>query len=63
VIKLRFFHWKDECGLSMWAQCNHKIPCQREARGLESERREVETEAVTGVMCFEDTMSQRMHSA
>ena len=35
VIKSRILKWGDYPGLSRWAQCNHRGPCKREARGSE----------------------------
>ena len=45
VIKLRIFRWEDYPGLSGWYHCNHTDPLKREARGSETEREDIRTEA------------------
>lgn len=54
MAKLRTLKWGDYPRLSRWVRCNHKGPPWREVRGSESEEEGGETEAVAGVMCFED---------
>lgn len=39
VIKLKVLVWKDDPGLTGWAQCNHRGPCKKEAEGSESEKK------------------------
>lgn len=39
MVKLKFLRWKDEPGVSRWAQCNHKGHYKREASELKGDVR------------------------
>ena len=48
VLRLSFLRWGDYPGLSVWTQCAHKSPCEREPKGSKLVVEEVMMEAGGG---------------
>lgn len=53
MIKLRTLRRDLYCGLSRWANYNHKDLYKREARGLKAEKGDGRTGTKAGAMCHE----------